>query len=142
MADLLEKKLSYKIQGCIYGVANKYGKGLKEKIYENALAEEFNKAGIKYQKQKRINIYSMETGKIIGVYVPDFIVENKIIIELKAKNMLTRQDLEQQRSYLRISIYEIAYLINFSTPKLYIKRSIFTNDRKDFIAKLRPMIRD
>jgi GxxExxY protein len=133
MAELLEKELSYKIQGCIFAVANKYGKGLKEKIYQKALAEEFKKTGLRFEEQKRINIYSVETGKPIGVYVPDFVVDDKVIIELKATNFTSRQDIEQQRSYLRVSVYEIAYLVNFCTPKLDIRRSIYTNDRKPFL---------
>ncbi len=129
----MEKELSYKIQGCIFAVANKYGKGLKEKIYQKALAEEFKKTGLRFEEQKRINIYSVETGKPIGVYVPDFVVDDKVIIELKATNFTSRQDIEQQRSYLRVSVYEIAYLVNFCTPKLDIRRSIYTNDRKPFL---------
>jgi len=117
-------------------VSNKYGKGLKEGIYQKALAEELEITGLKFKQQKRINIYSFETGKILGTYVPDFVVEDKIIIEIKAKPITTKGDIEQHRSYLRISIYEIAYLVNFSTSKLYIKRSIYTNDRKPFIKKL------
>ncbi len=136
MNKLLEEELTYKIRGCIFNVSNKYGRGLKEKIYQKVLAEELLKAGIKFVEQKRINIYSLETGKHIGVYIPDFVINDKIIIEIKATAFTTRQDIEQQRSYLRVSIYEIAYLVNFSTPKLEIHRSIFTNDRKPFISKI------
>ncbi len=139
--SLLEQELSYKIRGCIYNVANKYGKGLKEVIYQKALAEELQKAGLKFNEQERINIYSIETGKKLGTYVPDFVVEDKIIIEIKAANFTRQDDVNQQRSYLKASKYEIGYLVNFNTPKLEIKRSIYTNDRKPFIAKLKP-IRD
>lgn len=134
--NLLEPELSYKIQGCIYNTANKYGKGLKEGIYQKALAEELEKAGLKFEEQKRIDIFSVDTGKKLGTYVPDFIVEDKIIIELKASNFTRQDDVSQQRSYLRASRYEIAYLINFNSPKLEIKRSIFTNNRKPFIAQV------
>jgi GxxExxY protein len=75
--SLLEEGLCFKIRGCFYNVANKYGQGLKEKIHEKVLAEEFDKAGIKYERQKRINIYSLETGKHLGVYVPDIVAEEK-----------------------------------------------------------------
>ena len=136
MTDILEKELSYKIQGCIYNVANKYGRGLKEKIYENALIEELNTAGLKYEIQKRINIYSVDSGKVLGTYVPDIIVENKVIIELKASDYTTKENERQQQSYLKASEYEIAYLVNFRTPRLYIKRSIYTNDRKPFITQI------
>lgn len=134
---ILEKDLCYKIQGCIYNTANKYGKGLKENIYQKALEEEFQSNGISMEGQKRIDIYSFDTGKKLGVYIPDFVIENKVILEIKASIFTTKQELEQQRSYLRISEYEIGYLVNFCTDELYIKRSIFTNDRKPFLAKIR-----
>jgi len=131
--SLLYPELSYKLQGAIYNVSNKYGNGLKEKIYQKALAEELKKQEINFVEQKRINIYSVDSGKILGTYVPDFIINNKIILEIKASNFTTRQDVNQQRSYLKASIYEIAYLVNFGTPKLYMQRSIYTNDRKPFV---------
>ncbi len=134
--EILEKDLSYKIQGCIYKVANKCGKGLKENIYQKALAEELEREGLKVEQQKRIDIYSFDTGKKFGTYVPDFVVADKVIIEIKASNFTIRQDVEQQRSYLRISTYEIGYLVNFNTEKLDIRRSIFTNDRKHFLIKI------
>lgn len=136
---ILEKDLCYKIQGCIYNVANKYGKGLKENIYQNALVEEFQKNNLKAEGQKRINIYSFDTGKKLGTYIPDFVIEHKVVLEIKASGFTTRQNLEQQRSYLRISEYEIGYLVNFCTDEIYIKRSIYTNDRKPFIAKIRAL---
>ena len=133
---LLEAELSYKIQGTVYNVVNKYGKGLKEKIYQKALAEEFTKEGLSFEQQKRINIFSLDTGKVLGVYVPDLVIENKVIMEIKSSNFTTRQDVEQQRSYLRTSFYEIGYLVNFGTSELDIRRSIYTNDRKPFIVKM------
>ena len=117
MINLLEKELSYKIQGCIFNVSNKYGRGLKESIYQKALGEEFEKNGLKFEQQKRISIYSLETGKKLGVYVPDFVVEDKIVVEIKASQFTTKHDVEQQRSYLRVSIYEVGYLVNFNMKK-------------------------
>lgn len=128
--DLLHSDLSYKVRGAIMNVANKYGKGLKESIYQAALAEEFDKLKIKYEQQKRVTIYSVETSKPLGTYVPDFVVEDKIIIEIKATDFVIQKDVQQQLSYLKASKYELGFLANFSTPQLYIKRSIFTNDRK------------
>jgi GxxExxY protein len=136
MGKLLEEELCYKIRGCVFDVANKYGKGLKENIYQNALAEEFNLKNLKFKEQKRIDIFSIETGKKLGTYVPDFVIEDKVIMELKASIFTTKNDVDQQRSYLRASTYEIGYLVNFCTPKLEISRSICTNDRKPFITKL------
>jgi len=138
--ELLEPELCYKIQGAIYEVANKYGRGLKESIYQKALMEEFTKLELKAEPQKQIAIYSLETGKKLGVYVPDFVIEDKVILEIKATEFTTKNDVNQQRSYLKASKYEIVYLINFNTSKLYIQRSIYTNNRKPFIAKLTDLI--
>ncbi len=134
---LLEKELSYKVRGCFYNVANKYGKGLKEIIYQKALEEELEKENLKFESQKRIDIYSIETGKKLGTYVPDILVEDKIIVEIKATSFTRVDDINQQRSYLKASKYEIGYLVNFCTQELEIKRSICTNDRKPSIAKLK-----
>ncbi|MBU4370100.1 GxxExxY protein [Patescibacteria group bacterium] len=133
---ILQADLCYKIQGAIYEVANKYGQGLKERIYQKALAEELEKIDLKFEQQKRINIYSLDSGKVLGTYIPDFVIEDKVVVEIKASSFTTKIDVDQQRSYLRTSIYEIGYLVNFSTPRLYMRRSIYTNDRKQFIALL------
>jgi GxxExxY protein len=61
-------------------VFNKYGKGFKEMIYQNALAEEFTHLGIKFEKEKRVEIYSVDSGKSLGYYTPDFIVEDKVVV--------------------------------------------------------------
>ncbi|MFA6552214.1 MAG: GxxExxY protein [Candidatus Paceibacterota bacterium] len=128
---LLYEELSYKIRGAFFSVANTYGKGLKEIIYQKALAEEFEKLNIPFEREKRINIYSVKTGKLLGTYLPDFVVDNKIVIEIKATDFPNKLDIEQQLSYLKSSNYEIGYLVNFGTPRLYIKRTIYTNDRKN-----------
>jgi GxxExxY protein len=135
-SKFLEKELSYKLIGCFYTVVNKYGNGLKEKVYENALVEEFVKQKINFEEQKRINIYSIDSGKVLGIYVPDFVVEGKIIVEIKAVEYLARNNIDQQRSYLKTSKYEIAFLVNFGAQKVEVKRSIYTNDRKPFICLL------
>jgi GxxExxY protein len=136
-SSLLYPDLSYDIQGAIYEVSKKYGNGLKENIYQKALAEELLKRKIKHEEQKRINIYSIDSGKVLGVYVPDFVVEEKIIIEIKATEFSTNKDISQQQSYLKASIYEVGYLVNFGTDKLFMKRSIYTNDRKPYIVSIR-----
>jgi GxxExxY protein len=130
---ILHKDLSYKVQGAIYDVAKKYGTGLKEIIYEKALVEVLTKENLKTEEQKRITIYSVDTGRPLGTYVPDLIVEDAIVVEIKASSFTTKQDLQQQMSYLKASKFEVAYLVNFGTPQLYMKRTIYTNDRKPFL---------
>lgn len=133
MSGLLQEELSYVIRGCAYDIANKYGCGLKEKIYENALIEVIEKKGLACESQKRIHIYSQESGKVLGTYVPDLIVNDCVVVEIKATEFTRKQDIDQQRSYLRVSWYEIGYLVNFGVFPLDIRRSIYTNDRKPFL---------
>ena len=118
---LLYPELSYSIQGAVFEIRKQYGPGQKEVVYQRLLEE------------KLINIYSQDSGKVVGVYQPDLVVEDKILIELKSSLFTTKIDEKQLYHYLRNSRYELGYLINFSTPKLYIKRIIYSNERKPYL---------
>jgi len=133
--NLLYKDLSYQIQGAAIEVRKNFGPGHKESIYQNAFAEELKSRDIKFDKEKSIEIYSPKTGRIIGLYRPDFIMDNKIIVEIKALDPTPQKLVDQLYDYLRNSSYELGYFINFASKKLYIKRVIFTNDRKPWIKK-------
>jgi len=124
--------LTYKIRRIAFDIRNTYGPGHKEIIYHRLLEENLKKNSINFEQEKRIEFYS-EEGKLIGVYQPDFIIEDTIIIEVKASYFTSKVYEEQLYSYLRNSKYELGLLINFSTPKLYIRRIIYTNDRKPFL---------
>jgi GxxExxY protein len=130
ITELLHEELSYKIRGAILKVSQKYGKGFKESIYQNALAEEFVILGLKFEEQKRITIYSIETGRSLGIYTPDFIIEDLVIVEIKAADFNNLKFVEQELSYLKATKYELGFLVNFSSSPLFIKRLIYTNDRK------------
>ncbi len=127
---LLHEELSYKVRGAILEVSKKYGKGLKESIYENALDEEFTKRGLKFKRQPTITIFSLDSGEPLGTYRPDFLVEELLIVEIKAADFTSPQFTKQQLSYLQASKYELGFLVNFNSPQLFIKRLIYTNDRK------------
>ncbi len=130
VVDLLYKELSYQIRGAAIEVKKNYGLGHKEVLYQRAFAEELNLRGIGYEREKRIGIYSPKTGKVIGSYQPDFIVEDKIVVELKAMAQMPGRMKDQLYSYLRNSAYELGFLVNFSSEGVDIKRVIYTNDRK------------
>ena len=132
--DLLHKDLSYKLQGAFINVRNNFGPGHKEKVYQNALVEEFLDNKILFEKEKNINIYSPKTGNSVGNYRADFLIDDKIIIELKAVDFIPKNFIDQIYSYLKNSKYELGYFVNFKSPKLYIKRIIYTNDRKLFFS--------
>lgn len=69
----------------------------------------------------------------MGSYRPDMIIDGKIIVEAKSSRFTNKQDEKQLYFYLRNSKYELGYLINFSTPKLYLKRIVYSNDKKPFL---------
>jgi len=88
---------------------------------------------IKIEREKKINIYSQDSGKVIGIYQPDLLINDQIIIEVKSSRFTTKTDELQLYHYLRNSQYELGYLINFSTPRLYIKRIVYSNGKKPYV---------
>lgn len=122
MGELLYKDLSYQIQGSFFEVYKPFGNSFKEKVYHRALVEELERRGLKVESEKRIDIYFK--GKKVGTYIPDIIVNNSIIIEIKCKIMLTREDLKQFWNYLKGSKYKVGYLVNFGATERveYIRR--------------------
>jgi len=132
---ILYKELSYIIQGCCFEIRKEYGPGQKESVYVNLLKERIEKHNVSIEKEKSIKIYSSQSGKIVGSYRPDLIVDDKIIIEVKSTRITIKQDERQIYYYLRNSKYELGYLINFSTPRLFIKRVVYSNYKKPFLLK-------
>ena len=123
MSKLEYEDLTYKIRGAFFEVYNELGPGFKELVYHNALKEEFDNSKLRYDEKKRIQINYK--GKKVGIYEPDFIVEDKIIIELKAVPAIISLFEKQLYSYLRGTKYKVGLLVNFGADKLEIKRRIY-----------------
>ena len=124
VSDFLYEEESYKIRGACFKVYNTLGGGIREKIIERALTKELLSQGVTVENQTRINIvYKNEK---IGVYIPDLVVDNKIIIEIKSKPFITKEDKKQFWSYLRGSKYKLGFLIDFTSQKLIIERFVHT----------------
>lgn len=119
---VLYKEISYKIVGCFYKVYNTLGPGHKEDIYHKALEIEFKNKDISFISKKRMQI-SYE-GREIGIYQPDFIIEDKIIVEIKSVLTMPKVFEKQLYYYLKASGYRLGYLINFGLDKINIKRRI------------------
>ena len=130
---LLEEKLTYKLRGIFIEISKQYGCLFKEKVYQKLLVNEFNKNKIQFICYPNIPIFSLETGKKIGECYPDFLVNDKILIEVKAQNQILNNHINQLLRYLNISKYEIGLLVNFGSPKVQIIRRIYTNDKKPFL---------
>jgi GxxExxY protein len=120
--NLLYKEDSYKIRGACFEVYNTLGGGIKEKIIHRALNHELENKGLAIQNESRIDIFYKN--EKVGVYIPDIIVNEKIIIEIKSKPYFTREDKKQFWGYLKGSKYKLGFLINFGPKELLIKRYI------------------
>ena len=129
MQDLLYKDLAYKIVGCFYTVYNTLGPAHKEQIYHRALKREFKSKRILFSEEKRLKI--KYKGENIGVYAPDFIVDDKIIIEIKSVLQMPKVFEKQLYYYLKGSKYKLGYLVNFGADKLDIRRRIYDTVRKN-----------
>jgi len=125
--DFLYEKESYKIRGACFEVWKAFGGAFKEAVIDRALTKALEKQGLKVNSQKRIDIY-FEDEKV-GTYIPDKIVNSIILLEIKAKPYLTKQDIEQFWKYLKGSKYKLGFLINFSPTKLEIKRIVYDKAR-------------
>lgn len=124
MSSYAHGAVTEKIIGCAYRVANELGIGFLEKVYENALAYEMEKAAICFKQQVPLIVRYAEI--VAGEYVADFIVENSIVVELKAIKKLEPTHFAQCMNYLRSTNMSIALLINFGHQKVEIKRIVNT----------------
>ena len=118
------KELTAKIIECTYKVHNTFGVGFLEAVYQNALLIELIKTGLRAEKEKKIQIY-YDT-QLVGDYMADIVVENKVILELKSVKDLHPAHQAQLINYLKATGLEIGLLINFS-ESVEVKRKILSH---------------
>jgi GxxExxY protein len=111
-----------KIIGCAFRVSNQLGSGFVEKVYENALILEFKKEGLNYEQQVPLKV--LYDGVLVGKFIADLIIENAILVELKAVEKLDKIHFAQCLNYLKATDLKLCLLINFGTQKVQIKRII------------------
>jgi GxxExxY protein len=127
--NYLHSEITEIIIGCFYNVYNKLGFGFLEKVYENALLVELKEAGLNGFPQIPIEVYYKNIK--VGNYFADILVNNKVILELKAGDGSIIEEHELQLiNYLRATDIEVG-LILFFGKKPQFKRKIFTNDFKN-----------
>ena len=124
--DFKYKELSERIIKIFYSVYNKLGYGF-EKVYENAMMIEFKKDGIPAVSQFPIRVFY--EGEVIGEYFADTLVDNKVIVEIKAAKRLAEENEAQLLNYLKATDIEVGLLLNFGN-KPEVKRKTFDNLRK------------
>ena len=118
-----ENDLTYQINGAIYEVNRVLGVGFLEKVYENALMVELKLRGLKAKAQVPIDVEYK--GEIVGEYVADIVVEDQVILELKATDSIKKIHEAQLLNYLKATEFKVGLLVNFTHPKAEIKRFIF-----------------
>lgn len=121
---LLYEELSNKVLQAYFNVLKHLTTGLLESVYENALCMEFDEMKIPYERQKHLDVFYK--GKIVGEFVPDVVVDNKIILELKSIPKLTPANSAQLINYLSITQFKVGYLLNFGEGRDY-KRFLLKN---------------
>jgi GxxExxY protein len=113
-------ELTYKINGCAMKVHNTLGNGVQEVIYQRCLAIELRKAGLGFEREKEQVIFY--DGEEVGTRRADFIVEGKVVVELKALINLEDVHLAQAKNYVVAYDFEIGLLINFGAVSLQFKK--------------------
>lgn len=128
MTEILHKELSESILKVFYDVYNELGYGFLEKVYQNAMYLELKSLGFKVEPKRQIKVYYKN--EVVGDFFADLLINDVIILELKACDSLVKSHYVQTLNYLKATNIEIGLLLNFG-EKPEIKRLIFTNNRKN-----------
>jgi GxxExxY protein len=120
--EVVLKDLSFEVMAAAFEVQNTLGPGFLEKVYENALAFELTRRGIRAETQREIQVFYK--GISVGVYFADILVNDEMIIELKATESLSKIHEAQVLNYLKATGKRLGLLINFSKNRLEHKRFV------------------
>ena len=122
MTEILFKGLSYQVVGTAMEVHRLLGSGFLEAVYQTALAHELKLLGIPFEQQKRLTVKYKDV--VVGDYIADFDIDEKIIIEIKAVSNLTSSHQAQALNYLAATGYQLAILLNFGATSLQQRRVV------------------
>lgn len=120
--DLVYPQLSYQIIGVLFDVYNELGGGHREKYYQKAVAIAFNRCNLIFKEQ--IFVPLNFKGIRVGNYYLDFLVDNKVVLEIKSGENFVRKNIEQVYSYLKATNLQLGILANFTKTGLRFKRII------------------
>ncbi len=115
-------ELTYKIQGAVFEVNRVLGPGFLEKVYENVLLVELKRQGINAESQVPVNVYYKDS--LVGEYIADILVENRVILELKTVEKIEKIHEAQLLHYLKATGIQIGFIVNFRHRKAEAKRLV------------------
>lgn len=132
-------EITEKAIGCSYEVANTLGSGFVEKVYENSLFHQLMKSGLNVKQQHQMNVFYDNI--LVGEFFADLLIEDKVLLELKAVRQLDDVHAAQVMNYLQASGLPICSLINFGRPKIEIRRfvpyDVWTQNKPIMTRKIR-----
>lgn len=123
--DLIYPELSYQVARILFEVWSDVGIGHKEKFYQKAAAHCFDKHSLKYEEQLPVKINFK--GTFIGIYYFDFLIENKIVLEIKVRNYFSKKDIEQLYAYFKARKLKLGIIAHFTKTGVKIKRVVNLN---------------
>ena len=116
-------ELTYQIIGCAMAVHRERGPGYRENTYQRDLEVQFTENGLAYVPQKLVEVYdSVQSNVLIGYYIPDFVVAEQVVLEIKALSGLDNSHLAQVIGYLAVTGCPVGLLINFGARSLQWRR--------------------
>lgn len=120
--NLIYAKECYLIMGLAFKVYNDLGFGHRESFYQKALAREFKDNGIRFSEQLRCKLKYKE--KELGLYILDFLIFNKIVLEIKQRNFISAKDIKQLYQYLKATKLKLGIIITFTRDGVKYKRVV------------------
>lgn len=122
-SELVHPELSYRVMGVLFEVFKEFGAGHKEKYYENAIAESLKAAGISFAQQLYVPL--LFKGKLVGKYFLDFLIDGKIVLELKKGDMYSsKKHIDQVLSYLKANNLQLGILAQFTSEGVKYRRIV------------------
>ena len=115
-------QITEKVIGCVHQVSNILGTGFLEKVYENALAVELQRANLQVSQQHRIEVRYKDV--LVGDFVADLLIEESVVVEVKAVKALDDIHTAQCLNYLKATGLQVCLLVNFGSPKATVKRVV------------------
>ena len=129
--ELKDNDIVYQVVGCAMEVINELGHGLREKTYEKALIVEFKRQYILFSQQKIYRVFYKNVH--IDDYIPDLLVNDELIVEIKVVENICDEHIGQVINYLKISGCYLGLILNFRHSKLEWKRVIYTEGEANYI---------
>ncbi|MFA6588047.1 MAG: GxxExxY protein [Patescibacteria group bacterium] len=118
--DLVYPELSYQIVGILFEVYNQLGSGFPEKVYQRAVAQRLRQIRISFSEQVPANV--LDQGEVLGRYFLDFLIEYKLVLELKRNSRAPLKDMQQVLGYLKATGLQLGILADFTSHGVQYRR--------------------